>query len=101
MFDEICSPYPWEFELYVKNNIPLWECKTHERKDLGTIYQDKEGSYVKAVVCPMPAQFWEFVVYCSESNKIYKISTGSGGLEIFFNTMKNIAQGIILVNSIE
>lgn len=99
--DEICGPYSWEFEFYKENNIPLWECKTHEKKNLGRIYQNEDGSYIEATVHPMPAQFWEFVVYYAETQKTHEISTGSGGLQNYFNAMKGIAEGMIAIDSIK
>ncbi len=100
MFNEINKPYSWEKEFYAKNNIPEWECETHKTKDLGRIYTAEDGSYIDAKVMPMPAQFWEFNIFCAESQKIYNVSTGSGGLENYFETMKNIADGMVVVNSI-
>lgn len=99
MFDEIQKPYSWEKKFYEDNNIPQWECKTHETKDLGRIYGEEDGSYIKAKVMPMPAQFWEFEVCCAESGTTHNISTGSGGLEDYFPTMKLIAQGMIVINT--
>lgn len=100
MFNEICKPYSFEKGFYKKNNIPEWECQSHQTKNIGRIYVAEDGSYVEAKVMPMPAQFWEFTIYCAESEKVYNVSTGSGGLENYFNTMKNIADGMIVVNSI-
>lgn len=100
MFDEINKPYSWEKEFYQKNNIPQWECKTHETKDLGKIYEAKDGSFIKAKVRPTPAQFWEFEIYCADNKTILKLSTGSGTLEDFFGTMKNFAQDMIVIKSI-
>lgn len=99
-FDEINTPYSWEIEFYLKHKIPLWECKTHETYDLGTIYEDKqEGAHVKAKVNPMPAQFWEFEIYSRETGKTTIVKTGSGCLEQYFQTMVNIATGMIVIES--
>lgn len=100
-FDETCRPYKWEVAFYKEHNIPLWECKTHEIKNIGIIYRSEDGSYIEAEVHPMPAQFWKFRVCSIESKKTYNISTGSGGLLNYFKTMKNIAEGMIVIESIE
>ena len=100
LLDDIAKPFSWELDFYKKNNIPLWECKSHETKDLGRIYKAEDGSYIKAIVKPYPALFWEFEIFCAENKTITKISTGSGGLINYFPTMKLIAEGMIVVDSI-
>lgn len=98
-FDETCKPYKWEKKFYEENNIPLWECETHETVDLGTIYTGSDGEYVKAKVCPMPTQFWEFEVYSAETGKTTIFKTGSGVLMNYFKAMVNIATGMIVIES--
>ncbi len=100
ILDDIQKPYSWELDFYKENNIPIWECKSHETKDLGIIYKGEDGSYIKAIVKPMPAHFWGFEIFCSENKIITKISTGSGGLMNYFSTMKSIAEGMIVIDSI-
>jgi len=100
MKDEINTPYSWEIEFYTKNNIPVWECKTHKTKNLGRIYESNDGSYIETKVNPMPAQFFEFKIFCGESQKEYCISTGSGDMETYFPIMKNIADGMIDITSL-
>jgi hypothetical protein len=101
LLDDIEKPYSWELDFYKKNNIPFWELKPNEKtKDLGRIYKAEDGSYIKAIVKSYPALFWEFEIFCAENKTITKTSTGSGGLMNYFETMKLIAEGMIVVDSI-
>ena len=99
MIFEINKPYKWELKFYYENEIPIWETTGQEEKSLGRIYQNENGSYIEAVVTCMPAQFWKFKIFCSENKKITHISTGSGGLMNFYEIMKSIADGMIVVDS--
>ena len=96
----INHPYDWEILFYQENDIPYWESYDQEEKPLGKIYQNDNGSYIEATVTCMPAQFWRFKIYCSENNKTTHISTGSGGLTDYFETMKSIADGMIVIKSV-
>ena len=100
LFEDVCKPYSDEMAFYIGNNIPLWECKTHQTVELGKIYE-REGSYIIAKVNAWPAQFWTFKVFCSSSNKYYEISTGSGGLSKFFPFVQQIADNMISIDSIK
>lgn len=95
------APYSWELEFYKKHNIPLWETKElWQPHDLGTIYSQEDGSYIKAAVECAPAQFWKFDIYCAEDNRHIKISTGSGCLSKYFDIMVQIADGMVVVDEI-
>ncbi len=59
------------------------------------------GSKAKIWVYPMPAQFWKIEVFVSESNKTTKVSTGSGTLCDFWNTIKLIADDMLDVENTE
>lgn len=99
--DEINTPYSWEINFYKRNHIPLWECETHKEKDLGIIYKTEEGSFIKAKVNCLPAQFFEFEIYDSEGKITYKISTGSGGLSNYFNAAKLLADGMFVIKDLQ
>jgi len=99
--DTISAPYSFEKDFYKENNIPIWECKIHETVSLGKIYQGDDGQYIIAEVNCWPAQFWKFEILSKESGQIIKIETGSGGLQNYFETMKSIADGMIVINSVE
>ncbi len=43
----------------------------------------------------MPAMFWKFEVYIKVSKKTTKISTSSGTLEYFWNSVKLIAEDML------
>ena len=61
----------------------------------------KNGSVVKISVCPAPALFWKFEVFVAESNKTTRISTGSGSLASFWNSIKLIAEDMLDVENTE
>lgn len=61
----------------------------------------KNGSIVKIWVYPAPALFWKFVVLVAESNKTINLSTGSGALKNFWNSVKLIAENMLDVENIE
>ena len=97
MINEMNKPYSWELEFYQKNNIPLWETLGQTEKFLGKIYESDNGSFVDATVTCMPAQFWKFKIYSSEREETIEVSTGSGGLITYFEMMKMIADGMIVI----
>jgi hypothetical protein len=53
------------------------------------------GSKVKIWVHPMPAQFWKIEVFIAQSKKVAVISTGSGALSDFWDTVRLIADGML------
>lgn len=87
-----------EIEFYNDNRIPIWECKFHEEKDLGVVFKNYDDSYIRAIV-QVPRSFWKFEIFCAESGKLYKISTGRGYLSNYLPIMKRIATGIIIIDS--
>lgn len=99
MFNEINKPYRSELEFYKEKNIPLWECPNRVDKFIGRIFES-EGCYVDATVYCMPAHFYKFKIYCAETKTTCEIETGSGCLMDYYETMVNIAQGMIVIEKI-
>jgi hypothetical protein len=58
----------------------------------------ENGAKAKIWVRPMPAQFWKFEIVFSKADKKIIISTGSGTLSSFWNTIKLFADGMFEVN---
>ncbi len=56
---------------------------------------------VKIWVCPMPALFWKFEISSTETNKTTMVSTGSGALENFWQAIRLIAEGMLVVDSVQ
>jgi hypothetical protein len=52
-------------------------------------------SVVKIWVIPMPALFWKVEIYVSESKKTFVITTGSGALIDFWETIKLFADNML------
>jgi hypothetical protein len=98
MFNEINTPYEWEKEFYEKNNIPRWELKTHESKCLGKIYETENGSYVEATITPVSAQTWKFRIYSKDSESFYYITTGTGELEKYWESLKLLADDMMVIS---
>jgi len=61
----------------------------------------KNGSIVKIWVCATPAQFWKFEIFVAQSFKTTNVSTGSGTLENFWNSIKLIAEDMLDVEKTE
>lgn len=55
----------------------------------------KNASVVKIWVIPMPAMFWKVEIYVSETKKTLVITTGSGSLIDFWNTIKQFADNML------
>lgn len=58
----------------------------------------KNGSIVKIWVCPLPAMFWKLEVFIAKSKRTAVVSTGSGTLNDFWNTIKLIADYMLDIN---
>lgn len=55
------------------------------------------GGYIDLSVVLMPSHFWTAKIYCAETKKIYKVSTGSGTLKQYWNTFEEIMNGMIVI----
>lgn len=55
-------------------------------------------STIKVWVYPAPAMFWKFEVYVAETENTVIVSTGSGTLNDFWNSIKLIAEGMLDIN---
>lgn len=95
------APYSQEIDFYKQHNIPLWETYDKETIDLGVIWTDPDGSWIKAKVDNNPIQHWLFDIYSVDQDRLIHIETGSGGLTNFYPTMVLIAEGMIHITKIE
>ena len=86
-------------DLLLFKELGLRPFSTDDKKELfigkvTTTYGD-----ISIWVTCMPAQFWTFVIYCKESNKQTKFSTGSGNLRDFYSFAKVIMEGMIVIEA--
>lgn len=98
--DQLCSPNQWERNFYVRNDIPIWSGTVNSICNLGKIWTSQAGSYIEAQVKPSPEQFWMFQIYCSDTKLLTVINTQRGELESFFDIIKTIAEGKIIIESV-
>lgn len=75
---------------------PFINIPTDEEYFVGEIKFQNE-SVIKIWVVPMPAMFWKVEIYVSESKKTFIITTGSGALIDFWNTIKLFADNMLAV----
>ncbi len=59
------------------------------------------GSRVDIWVTGAPAQFWTFKVYCAETKKTYRVTTGSGGLTDYWDSIQKIANDMLVIKLLE
>lgn len=98
-FDEPSTPYKDDLHLFeelglIKFSLPNWQ-----EEFIGEV--DEKDYKIKVWVECAPAQFWTFEIYNKEAKKItYKISTGSGSLSDYWETIENFAQGMLTAKMI-
>jgi hypothetical protein len=98
---EKASTYSSDWSLFKTLGLkPFIDIPTGKEYFVGEV-KFKNGSDVMVWVCATPAQFWKFNVFIAEYNKTIKVSTGSGSLNDFWNTIKLIAENMIDVESVE
>jgi len=89
--------YSWDRKLFEElglkafDNIPV-----HKKHYVGQVRGD-EGGYIKIWVTGLPAQFWDFRVFCAESKKTYEVTTGSGSLSDYWESVKKLMEGMLVV----
>lgn len=67
---------------------------------IGEVKQSND-SHIKIWVHAAPAQFWKFEIYDAESGKKTTASTGSGRLEVFWPTVKMMADNMFVIDQVE
>lgn len=93
---ETCETLRKDLKLFAKLELPPFKVRRGERTLVGKI-KLKDGSYIKVWVTAAPAQFWHFEVYCAENDRVHKLSTGSGSLSDYWNAIRMMAQGLLVV----
>jgi hypothetical protein len=96
---EMCETLKTDLLLFKELGLTPFRAKLGERTLVGKV-QLGSGSYVKIWVSAAPAQFWYFEVYCAESEKVYKVSTGSGSLTSYWESVRKIAEGLFIIDEI-
>ncbi len=94
---EICKTLEIDLPLFAELGLSPFKTKRGEKKSVGKV-QFGDGSYVKIWVIAAPAQFWQFEVYCAESDRIHKISTGSGSFSDYWKSIRMVAIGLLIVD---
>ena len=80
--------------------LPLFsDIPTGEDYYVGEVKFENE-SVVKVWVCPMPALFWKAEINCNGTKKVIRISTGSGALVNFWQSIRLIAEGMLDIDSV-
>ncbi|NQU32301.1 MAG: hypothetical protein HQ521_03625, partial [Bacteroidetes bacterium] len=78
------------------------ECKNYnEEYYLSEVVKKGETGYkIKIWVSVAPAKFWKFEVFTNENKTTTILTTGSGNLCDYWNTMELIGEGMIGVVSV-
>lgn len=96
-----CHTYDADKPLFRKLGLIPFRFDIRETRDLevGTVHPENGGT-IKIMVHGMPAQFWEFDILTSEG-KHFTVSTGSGCLRDFWDAVRLIADGMLVVKETE
>ena len=86
--------YSWDEPLFKKLGFKPFYVKIYEKHFVGEVNFEDGSSYIKIWVEGLPAQFWDFEVFCAKNKRIYKIETGSGCLRDYWFKVKEIADGV-------
>ena len=89
-----CKTYSWDEPLFEKLGLEPFYVKIYEKHFVGEVNLEDGSSYIKIWVEGLPAQFWDFEVFCAKNKRIYKIETGSGCLGDYWFKVKKIADGV-------
>ena len=90
--------YSSDVRLFAKLGLKKYsKIPTHEKYFVGEVKLDNCSS-VKIWVCPMPALFWTFEIFNAERKETMIISTGSGSLSDFWNTIKLFADNMLEIS---
>jgi hypothetical protein len=93
---EICEPLKTDLPLFSELRLPPFKARRGEKTLVGKVGL-AGASYVKVWVVAMPALFWHFEVYCAENDRVHKVSTGSGSLSEYWNAVRIMAEGLLVV----
>lgn len=92
--------YSCDIPLFHKLGLTPFETSNHEKIIVGkcVLPFDDNASVEISVRC-MPAQFWEFNVNTVDGRH-YKITTGSGTLSDYWDTISKVAEGMLVIEQI-
>ena len=92
--------YSCDIPLFHKLGLTPFETNDNEKILLGEcVLPFDDGASIEVSVRCMPAQFWEFNVKTVDGRQ-YKITTGSGTLSDFWDTVSKVAEGMIVIEQI-
>lgn len=98
MFDDRASTYTEDYKIFKELGLePFKDLDTHKRHFVGDFKRPDE--LVKIYVEPYPAQFWVFEIYNKDGKKIQEISTGSGSLRDYWQTVEQMLNGMISIEN--
>lgn len=97
------STDPTDEALFRELGLDLFNCHYMGEKVFVGEVKDyfEDDSWVKVWVKALPATFWTFEVYCHETGYTYNISTGSGPLNRYWDTIEKIADGMLVIDEIK
>ncbi len=100
IFFKDIKPYSQDLNLFHKLGFDIFNINDHEEHLVGEYkFPTDEPSKVKVFVTCMPAQFWRFEIL-NHSGEQINISTGSGLLTDYWNSVEKFATGLINVDKI-
>ena len=95
------STYSWDKPIFKQLGLtPFKNIAVRQKHYVGEI-KLRNNSEVKIWVTPSPSLFWEFEIFVAESNKIIKISTGSGSFKSFWGAITMFAYNMLVVENCE
>ena len=87
--------YSRDLALFENLGLKLFNIDNQEKHFVGEYrFRDYDDVVVKIFVCCRPAQFWFFEINSPENGK-FEVSTGSGALGDYWNTVELIATGML------
>lgn len=96
-FDTVTT-YQNDLALFKKLGLKPFSTKCKETYFVGKLKNDYGNVDIK--VTGLPAQFWEFDIWCATNQKHTKLSTGSGSLSEYWPTVELILKDMIVIESI-
>lgn len=93
------KPYPQDEALYEKLGFKKFETDNSEEIFLGEYkLEDYDRAKVKCWVTCMPPKFYRFEIF-TEEYETYTVSTGSGNLIDYWNSIDLIATGMLVLKN--
>ena len=94
------TPYDWDKKLFSELGLEMFSIDDQEWHEIGEHkLPEHDQASIKVSVCCMPAQFWKFEIQTEEGER-YKVQTGSGSLTTYWESIKLIAQNMMVVNAL-